>query len=285
MSSIAIGPPAQIWRGQVASILGVEFRKNFITKRGFWIYLLALFPTAIVWMHSLVSMQRGASMDHSMMQDTEVMAGIFQIFFLRPAVYFGCVGIFTYLFRGEVVERTLHYYFLAPVRREVLVAGKYLAGLITAVFFFCGSIALMFAGMYAHRPSHEIRAFLVDGPGLGHLAAYVGITALACMAYGALFVWLGIRYKNPVIPAVLLLGWESFNLFLPAWLKKISILYYLRSLTPVEPPLRGAGALIGSVADPASGPVAILSLLAISFGLLALAARDLRRSEVSYSSD
>ena len=68
-------------------------------------------------------------------KDIEILAGIFQIFFLRPAVYFGCVGIFTYLFRGEVVERTLHYYFLSPVRREVLVAGKYLAGLVTAVVF------------------------------------------------------------------------------------------------------------------------------------------------------
>ena len=135
-------------------------------------------------------------------RDTEILAGIFQIFFLRPAVYFGCVGIFTYLFRGEVVERTLHYYFLSPIRREVLMAGKYLAGLITAVFFFCGSIALAFAGMYAHYPSHEIRAYVFDGPGFGHLLGYVGITALACMAYGALFLWLGIRYKNPVIPAV-----------------------------------------------------------------------------------
>jgi hypothetical protein len=200
-------------------------------------------------------------------------------------VYFGCVGIFTYLFRGEVVERTLHYYFLAPIRREVLMAGKYLAGLITAAFFFCGSIALAFAGMYFHYPAHEIRAYVVDGPGLGHFLAYVGITGLACMAYGALFLWLGIRYKNPVIPAVILLFWESFNIFLPSWLKKISILYYLRSLTPVDPGFSGPGSLVGTVLDPASTPVALIGLFMISAGLLALGARDLRRSEISYSSD
>jgi ABC-type transport system involved in multi-copper enzyme maturation permease subunit len=210
---------------------------------------------------------------------------MFQAFFLRPAVYFGCVGIFTYLFRGEVVERTLHYYFLSPVRRDVLVAGKYLAGLVTAVFFFCGSIALTFAGFYGHYQGHELRAFLLDGPGLNQLLAYVGITALACMSYGALFTWLGIRFKNPIIPAVILMFWESANILLPSWLKKISILYYLRSMSPVDAGFYEVGALIGGIVDPVSVPVAIVCLFAITCGLLLLAAKDLSRSEVSYSSD
>lgn len=288
MSSVAV--PAlrlegsDLWRSQALAIFAVELRKNFITKRGFWIYLLAALPAAVVWLHSIVVMQSGR-MSHPMTKDTEILAGLFQAFFLRPAVYFGCVGIFTYLFRGEVIERTLHYYFLSPVRRDVLVAGKYLAGLVSACFFFCGSIALTFAGMYAHYPSFELRAFLLDGPGLGHLFTYVGITALACMAYGALFTWLGIRYKNPIVPAVILLFWESANILMPLWLKKFSILYYLRSLNPVDVGFREAGALIGSVTEPASAPVAILSLVIISAGLLALASRDLRRSQISYSSD
>jgi ABC-type transport system involved in multi-copper enzyme maturation permease subunit len=288
MSSIAVPAPrvvgSDLRRSQALTIFGVELRKNFITKRGFWIYLLALVPAAVVWLHSVVVMQSGR-MNHPLTKDTEILAGIFQAFFLRPAVYFGCVGIFTYLFRGEVVERTLHYYFLAPVRRDVLVAGKYLAGLVSACFFFCGSIALTFAGMYAHYPSFELRAFLLDGPGVGHLMAYIGITALACMAYGAMFTWLGIRYKNPIIPAVILLGWESANILLPVWLKKFSILYYLRSLSPVDAGFYEVGALIGTVTEPASVPVAIVSLIAITAGLLALASRDLQRSQVSYSSD
>jgi hypothetical protein len=287
MSSVALPAPdvdrSQLWKSQGASILAVELRKNFITKRGFWIYLLALAPAAIIWTHSIVALNFGTS--HGIERDTEMMAGIFQMFFLRPALYFGCVGIFTYLFRGEVVERTLHYYFLSPVRREVLVGGKYLAGLITAAFFFCGSIALTFVGMYAHFPGHEIRAYVLDGPGVGHFLSYIAITALACMAYGALFVWMGIRYKNPIIPAVALLFWESFNILLPSWLKKISILYYLRSLTPVDADFRGAAALFGGVADPASPFVAVFSLFAISAGLLFMAVRDLRRSEISYSSE
>jgi len=38
----------------------------------------------------------------------------FQIFYLRVGIFFGCMGLFTWLFRGEIVEKSLHYYFLSP---------------------------------------------------------------------------------------------------------------------------------------------------------------------------
>ena len=57
-----------------------------------------------------------------------VFAAMFQFFYLRAAIFFGCMGIFSNLFRGEMLEKTLHYYYLTPMRRELLVAGKYLAG-------------------------------------------------------------------------------------------------------------------------------------------------------------
>src|SRR5689334_24655964 len=107
-------------RTQLFTILRGELSRNFITKRGFWIYLLAFAPAVIVWIHSWVTMTRGARASHDLAKDTQILSVMFQIFFLRPGVFFGCVGIFTYLFRGEFVERSLHYYFLAPVRREVL---------------------------------------------------------------------------------------------------------------------------------------------------------------------
>jgi hypothetical protein len=283
--ALTLGPAVTgwpLWIRQALTIFRTELRKNFITARGFWIYLLALAPAVIVWLHSAVAIMEGTR--HGIGEDTQVMSGLFQIFFLRPAVYFGCVGIFTYLFRGEMVERSLHYYFLAPVRREVLIAGKYLAGLVTAGFFFCGSIALTFYGMYFHYSAQE-RDFFLSSSGYSQLFAYVSITALACMAYGALFLFLGIRYKNPIIPSVILLFWESINLFLPAWLRKFSILYYLRSMNPVGMELKGPGVVLGGVVDPVPGWIAFAALFAISGGLLFLAVRQLKRTEISYSSD
>ena len=65
-------------------------------------------------------------------EDRTVFAGIFQYFYLRLAIFFGCLGIFMYLFRGEMANRTLHFWFLAPARRDVLLAGKFAAGLIAS---------------------------------------------------------------------------------------------------------------------------------------------------------
>ncbi len=290
MSAPAIQAPAvrsgpALWRLQGSAIFWTELKKNFITKRGFWAYLLAFAPVAIVTLHSIVSSriagQRGY---HLLSKDTEIMAGLFMIFFLRPAVFFGCVGIFTYLFRGEVLERSLHYYLLAPVRRPVLLLAKYGAGLVTACFFFCGSIALTFVAMYSHYPGHEVERFLNSG-GYGHLGSYVSITALACMTYGAIFLFAGIRWTNPIVPAVFLLIWESINLFLPSWMKKASVLYYLRSMAPVSVPITGPAAMFGGMTDPVSTAVAVPSLLLITAIFLFLAIREFSRTEVSYSAD
>src|ERR1700750_3355829 len=97
-------------------------------------------------------------------------AGVFQFFFLRLAIFFGCLGIFMNLFRGEVLDRSLHFYFLAPIRREVLVVGKYLSGIIAALVIFTTSTILQWIAMYAHFSSTLVFSYLRDGNGWHHLA-------------------------------------------------------------------------------------------------------------------
>src|SRR5262249_21458947 len=82
--------------------------------------------------------------DGNLNEDKQIFATIFQFFFLRLAIFFGCVGIFMNLFRGELIDKSLHFYLLAPVRREVLLIGKYLAGLIATTVIFTASTALQF---------------------------------------------------------------------------------------------------------------------------------------------
>ena len=289
MSAAAAAVPAngtwQLWRSQVAAIIWMELKKNFITKRGFWIYLLAAAPAGLVWLHTIVALQRPEEMRHDLSKDTTILATLFSIFLLRPAVYFGCVGIFTYLFRGEVVERSLHYYFLAPVRREVLVVSKYIAGAITAMTFFGISTFMTFWGMYGHYPTYELNEFMTVGPGISHLLSYMAIAILACVAWGAVFTWMGIKWRNPIVPSVSFLIWETINAFLPSWLRPFSVLHYLQSMTPVKGDLRGPGLLLGQTVDPVPTWIAVLCLLGITAGMLYLAAWQLRRTEISYSSE
>lgn len=289
MSAAATALPAasnwSLWRSQAAAVLWMELKKNFITKRGFWIYLLAAAPVLVVWMHSIVTMQRPDRAGHDLSKDTEILAVIFQVFFLRPGVFFGCVGIFTYLFRGEVVERSLHYYFLAPIRRDLLMVAKYVAGAITASTFFGLSMVLTFWGMYGHYPSYEVSEWLLNGPGLSHLLAYVGITVLACLSWGSVFLYMGIRWRNPIIPSVTFLLWETLNVFLPAWLRRFSVLHYLQSMAPVHGDLKGPGLLLGQTADPVPAWIAVLCLVGVTAGMLFLSVQQLKRTEISYSTD
>ena len=178
--------------------------------------------------HSFERLRHGRVCDLG--QDNLIFATVFQFFFLRLAVFFGCVGVFMNLFRGEMLEKSLHYYLLTPVRREVLLAGKYLSGVVTTVVIFGTSAALSLAGLYWHIHPQVVRQYLLEGGGLEHVAAYLGITALACIGYGGVFLLMSFLFNNPMIPAAIVLVWEGLNPFLPAALKKISVIFYLQSL-------------------------------------------------------
>src|SRR6185369_3208391 len=185
------------------------------------------------------------------------------------------------LFRGEIVDRSLHYYFLSSVRREVLVAGKYFSGLITALILFTSvTVVSMLLMFFPHFYSASMR-FFFEGPGLTHLLTYAGITMLACIGYGAFFIVVGLFIRNPIIPALLLYGWEWLNFLLPPLLKKISVIHYLNSLVPL-PMQEGPFAV---VADPTPAWIAIPSLVIVTAIVLVISAYRIRRMEIRYGSD
>src|SRR5215831_7679415 len=106
-------------------------------------------------------------------QDSVMFAGVFQFFFLRLAVFFGCLGIFMNLFRGEILDRSLHFYFLAPIRRDVLMAGKFLAGLLATCTIFVTSEILQTCAFLWHFNPYTRDLYLYHHLGLQHAAIYV----------------------------------------------------------------------------------------------------------------
>jgi hypothetical protein len=221
-------------------------------------------------------------------EDREIFAAVFQYFYLRLAIFFGCLGMFMYLFRGEMANRTLHYWFLAPARREVLLAGKYAAGLIAAVVIFGGGALVAFAAMVWPHDAVEVQAYW-DAGGMAHAFWYAAAAALGCVGYGSVFLAAGLYVRHPIIPAAVLLVWEGVHGILPHALQKLSILYYLQSLCPVAAPMDdGAPTLIqllAAPAAPASRPGAVLGLLLLTALVLWIAGRAVRRMEISYGAD
>ncbi|HEY6769212.1 MAG TPA: hypothetical protein VI386_31090, partial [Candidatus Sulfotelmatobacter sp.] len=222
-------------------------------------------------------------------QDSVMFAGVFQFFFLRLAVFFGCLGIFMNLFRGEILDRSLHFYFLAPIRREVLMVGKFLAGLLATCTIFVTSELLQTSAFLWHFSARQSDVYLYHNHGLEHAAIYVGVTVLACIGYGAFFMVAGMLFRNPIIPAAVILIWEGINPFLPTLLKQFSVIYYLKSLCPVDIPSAPGTppvlALLISNSDPVAAPVAVLGILGVALIALYVSSIQVRRMEINYTTE
>ena len=266
-----------LWLRQALAIFRLELKKNLWGKRPILIYLLALFPVFLTAMMAVVFRE---DMRAEFNEANQIYAFIYNGLVLRTVIFFGCAWMFMNLFRGEVVDRSLHYYFLSPVRREVLVVGKYLSGLVAAVILFLmttiGSVFFFYLGGYPTSTQ-----FLFNGPGFGQIMAYIGITVLACVGYGAVFLVIGLFFRNPIVPAVVVYLWESVNFLLPPILKKISVIHYLQSLAPV-PLSEGPFAVM---AEPTPAWLAIPGLIIFTIAVLVLASFRIRRMEIRYGGE
>src|SRR5579859_1374538 len=286
--------PWRLWGHQVMAVVRQELKQNLFSRRAAGIYLLAFAPVVILGSYVLQSpclncnTYGDASLAHTFQsyldEETTMLAGIFQLYYLRLGIFFGVMGVFTWLFRGQVVQRTLHYSFLAPLRRELLIIGKFLAGTLMATLMFGAGVLLSFALVYWHFGPAGYD-FVFHGPGLQQLAVYLGITALACIGYGAIFLTLTIIFKNPVIPGIAMLGWETFSGIFPAMLQRLSVSFYLKHLCPVSAPSDGILALLTVVTEPVAAWATVLGLLLLAAAALAVACLRVRTLEISYSSE
>ena len=268
-----------LWLRQVGAIFRLEIQKNFLGRRSILIYLIALLPLFPLSIFALVTPPGKEWQDIN--HYNTIFAYLYNIMVVRTVVFFGSAWIFMNLFRGEIVDRSLHYYFLSAVRRDVLVVGKYFSGLVTSIILFTGTtVVAMLLLFLPHVYSQSLR-FFTQGSGLTHLYSYAGITMLACVGYGAFFLVVGLFVRNPIIPAVLLYLWEWLNFLLPPLLKKISVIHYLNSLVPV-PLYEGPFAV---VAQPTPAYIAIPSMLGVTIVVLVLAAYRIRHLEIRYGSD
>jgi hypothetical protein len=272
------------WLRQLTGVIRLEWKKTFLSRRGWWVYLLALGPVGLTLMHSLVMerLQARGRFGHSVFQDTQGFAVMFEMYFLRLGIFFGCMGIFSNLFRGEMLEKTFHYYLLTPMRRELLVAGKYLSGLVVALVLFVASTGLSFWLLGRHHgPAWS--EFFSHGAGYSQMGWYMAVAALGCIGYGAVFLVAGLFIRNPMIPAAVVMVWENLNPFLPSLLKKFSVIFYLKSLSPVQ--VAGAPTALSALitdTDPAPAWLAIPGLILVSMLILGYAAWSARRAEISY---
>jgi hypothetical protein len=269
-----------LWWLQARRAVRIEVRRNLLSLRAWWVYFLAFVPTGIILIHLLFETHPAFALS----DDTNVLAGVVQFYYIRLGIFFGCLGIFSRLIRGEMVERSLHFYLLAPMRREILLLAKYAAGAFSALALFSTAVVANFVLIYlAFGPAG--RDYVFQGPGLGQLEGYLTVTVLGCLGYGAVFLLLSMVFRNPTPAALLVWGWEAINPIMPSILQKISVASYLRHLMPITVPGAGIFALLTVQTEPVPTWVAIFGVLLLTAIVLTYSCVRMRRFEIRYTTE
>jgi ABC-2 type transport system permease protein len=200
--------------------------------------------------------------------------GMIWLLYLRFVV--PVLGAFygTSLVSDEVEDRTITYLFTRPIARGSIVVGKYLA------YLACTTLVVL--------PSVMAAYLLMTPIGGGSIAetfpllvADLGLLALGLAVYGAVFAFIGAQVPRPLVVGLLLVfGWEQLALFVPGYLRRFTVAYYLQSLVPHAMPHDETMTAIQSLfSEPPSAQSSIFSLFVILVVALGLAAHALQTRE------
>ena len=145
------------------------------------------------------------------------------------------LGMFygTALIADEVEDKTITYLFTRPVSRGAVLFGKYLA------YLGCTGLVVL--------PSVMFVFFLVvplEGGRIGtsfpNLAKDLALLAVGLAVYGALFALVGAWFKRPLLTGlVFIFLWEPIIVFVPGYMKRFTVSYYLQGLVPHAMPQDG----------------------------------------------
>lgn len=268
------------WARQLGRLVRMDYPYHFFTRRSIWLYLLAFAPIAISAIYASVQLYRGPF--NTLGNEVLSFAGTMQLLYLRFLVFFGCLAVGTFLVRGEVLSKTLHYYYLAPIRRELFYISRFVVGWIATSTVFAISVTASYLLVMGHRGS-RFWNFFWQGQGFANLMDYLLMTVLACAGYGAVFLLASLYVRNPLIPGAVVFAWEAASPVLPLWVQKFTVVYYLKSLSPVDVPVTGMLALLVSPLEPVPRVVAVLGLLALVTITLVAGALRIRRHDIDYS--
>jgi len=109
----------------------------------------------------------------------------------------------------------------------------------------------------------------------------LSLLALGLSVYGALFAFIGAKFKRPLLVGLIFIfGWEQAALAFPGYLKKFTIAYYVQGLVPHAMPNESALSLIqGIFRESPSLGASLFWLAAILIAFLTLAAWVVERRE------
>jgi ABC-2 type transport system permease protein len=169
------------------------------------------------------------------------------------------LGVFygTSLIADEVEDKTITYLFTRPIPRGAVLVGKYLAYLACTACVVLPSVVVVYLLVVPMRGSL--------GAAFPDLLKDLVLLALGLAVYGAVFAFVGAKFKRPLlIGLVFVFGWEQAVLLFPGYLKQFTVMFYLQAMVPHAMPVDGLMSLFqGLFRETPSLPVSLFWLVVI----------------------
>lgn len=191
------------------------------------------------------------------------------------ALFFGCS-----LVSEDVESQTITHILTRPVPRSAWILGKFLAFNLAATLSLALGLVVFFlvsllAGKVESNPAN-----------LNLLPHFMGVIALAMLAYSALCAYFGSSQKRPIVLSlVVIYGWQRIALLMPGVVDFLTIEKYVKALLPDSDKARAAGSMATMLLEMQKKEVevgtakAILVLLFITLLFLAFTVWVVRRRE------
>ena len=269
-------PPAPGFLTSCLRIFDLSISEMLWSKRTVFMLLIVGAPVLIaLFIRALVSL--GAPVLQGpggvRMSGPAIFGMMIWIFYLRFTV--PVLGVFygTSLIADEIEDKTITYLFTRPVRRAAVLVGKYLAYLGCTVFVVLPSVMLVYLLIVPLQGT--LGGSFLD------LVKDLSLLALGLAVYGALFAFIGAKFKRPLlIGLIFIFGYEQAALAFPGYMKYYTIAYYLQALVPHAMPNDGALSLIQNIfRETPSLLTSLVSLFAIWLLFLTLAGWVIERKE------
>ncbi len=165
------------------------------------------------------------------------------------------------LIREEIDDNTLPFLLTRPVSKPAVAVAKYAGYVAAALAFLLPPVLVSYAITEAYAGS----ALGTDADVLG---GFLAATALGVLAYGALFYFLSVALRKPLMVGLLIgFVWESIVGSLPGSVPELSLIFYLKSVIKGIVPV---GPLTTQFQGEVSAPVAATVLVVFSAAVLVL---------------
>jgi ABC-type transport system involved in multi-copper enzyme maturation permease subunit len=263
-----------LWTG-VLRIFDLSLGQMLWSRRTVFMALVVAAPMALALLYRMFHASFGdPEVNGQAVRGSTLFGMTIWLLYLRFIV--PILGVFygTSLVADEVEDKTITYLFVRPVARRAILLGKYLAYIASTVLVVLPSVMIV----YFLTTAFDLRVIAHSFPAL---AKDLGLLGAGLAVYGAVFAFIGTRLRHPlVLGLVFVFGWEQFALFIPGYLRRFTVMYYLQALVPHAMPQDNALSILQSVFREVPPAIECIGWLVLIWaGFLILAAATIERRE------